>query len=58
MYMYKIHKIFSPFDVTWVQRGRAGLNPFCFSIQAIARAGESLRKQIRGHISSNYHCYQ
>lgn len=43
VYIYQILNIFSPFDVTWAKRGRAGLNPFCFTIQTIARASEGLR---------------
>lgn len=39
--------MFSPSDVTWAKRGRAGLDPFCFTIQTIARAGESLRRKNR-----------
>lgn len=47
VYMNKTLRIFSPFDVTWAKRGRAGLNPFCFTIQTIAGASESLRIRIR-----------
>lgn len=42
VYTYKILNIFSPFDVTWSKWCWTGLNPFCFTIQTIARASESL----------------